>query len=106
MQVLLVTRQGQRIGTARERAGRVHSQSGQQPLKAMRQMPQFSSLATQSQVATPFQHLIFTFMARGACGEGRDHRAVLSLQSYGTWKPKKGCRPKGPAQATVAAEGQ
>ncbi|OWK14030.1 hypothetical protein Celaphus_00001507 [Cervus elaphus hippelaphus] len=76
------------------------------PLKAIRQMPQFSSLATQSQVATPFQHLIFTFMARGACGEGRDHRAVLSLQSYGTWKPKKGCRPKGLAQATVAAEGQ
>jgi hypothetical protein len=25
-------------------------------------MPQFSSLATQSQVATPFQHLIFTVM--------------------------------------------
>lgn len=38
-------------------------QSGQQPLNAILQMPQFSSLATQSQVATPFQHLIFTFMA-------------------------------------------
>lgn len=37
-------------------------QSGQQPLNAILQMPQFSSLATQSQVATPFQHLIFTFM--------------------------------------------
>lgn len=72
-------------------------QSGQQPLKAIRQMPQFSSLATQSQVATPFQHLIFTLMARGACEEGRDHPAVLSLQSYGTWKPKKGCRPEGSA---------
>lgn len=36
------------IGTARETAGRGHSQSGQQPLKAIRQMPQFSSLATQS----------------------------------------------------------
>ena len=73
MQVFLGTRQGRRVSKARERAGRGHSQSGQQPLKAIRQMPQFSSLATQSQVATPFQHLIFTFMARGACGEERDH---------------------------------
>lgn len=40
-------------------------QSGQQPLNAILQMPQFSSLATQSQVATPFQHLIFTFMTAG-----------------------------------------
>ncbi|KAK4811963.1 hypothetical protein QYF61_022959 [Mycteria americana] len=32
-----------------------HSQSGQQPLKAIRQIPQFSSLATHSQEATPCQ---------------------------------------------------
>lgn len=30
-------------------------QSGQQPSKAIRQMPQLSSLATQRQVATPVQ---------------------------------------------------
>lgn len=53
----------------REHGG--HSQSGQQPLKAIRQMPQFSSLATQSQVATPFQHLIFTFMAVEPASRGK-----------------------------------
>lgn len=45
-------------------------QSGQQPLNAILQIPQFSSLATQSQVATPFQHLIFTFMAAKPAGRG------------------------------------
>uniref|UniRef100_A0A8C9JF43 Aly/REF export factor n=1 Tax=Panthera tigris altaica TaxID=74533 RepID=A0A8C9JF43_PANTA len=34
-------------------------------------MPQFSSLATQSQVATPFQHLIFTFMAVEPASRGK-----------------------------------
>ncbi|KAL0596519.1 Zinc finger protein, partial [Plecturocebus cupreus] len=38
-------------------------QSGQQQLNATLHTPQFSSLATQSQVGMPFQHLIFTFMA-------------------------------------------
>lgn len=56
--------------SSRGREHRAHSQSGQQPLKAIRQMPQFSSLATQSQVATPFQHLIFTFMAAEPTGGG------------------------------------
>lgn len=36
-------------------------------------MPQFSSLATHSQVATPFQHLIFTFMTVVPAGDGRGH---------------------------------
>lgn len=69
---------------------RGHSQSGQQPLKAIRQMPQFSSLATQSQVATPFQHLIFTFMAAGPVGEGREHLATRSLQSSAPPHPRTG----------------
>lgn len=37
-------------------------QSGQQPLKGILQMPQFSSLATHSQEATPFHWRIFTFI--------------------------------------------
>lgn len=57
--------------SSRGREHRGHSQSGQQPLKAIRQMPQFSSLATQSQVATPFQHLIFTFMAVEPASRGK-----------------------------------
>lgn len=53
-----------------------YSQSGQQPLKAIRQMPQFSSLATQSQEATPFQLFIFTFiLARLCASESSQHLA-------------------------------
>lgn len=79
------TRAGRVIELQGVSTGR-HSQSGQQPLKAIRQMPQFSSLATQSQVATPFQHLIFTFMAVKPAGEGRDRLLPLAaeLQYLGT----------------------
>lgn len=47
-----------------------HSQSGQQPLKAIRQIPQFSSFATHSQDATPCQLRTRTrmFLSRSRCG--------------------------------------
>lgn len=39
-----------------------YSHSGQQPLKAILQIPQLSSLATHNQEATPFHWRIFTFI--------------------------------------------
>lgn len=43
---------------------RGYSQSGQQPLNGILQIPQFSSLATHNQDATPLQCRIFTFILR------------------------------------------
>lgn len=54
---------------------RPHSQSGQQPLKAIRQIPQFSSLATHSQEATPCQLRTRTRIARPAGSPAPPHKA-------------------------------
>lgn len=53
-------------GTVPGPAAAPHSQSGQQPLKAMRQIPQFSSFATHSHEATPLQLRTFTRIAAGS----------------------------------------
>ncbi|KAJ1154873.1 hypothetical protein NDU88_007616, partial [Pleurodeles waltl] len=47
-------------------------QPGQQPLKAHPQMPQFSSLATHRQDATPCHSLIFTFSGTPASSVSRE----------------------------------
>lgn len=65
-----------------------HSQSGQQPLKAIRQMPQFSSFATHSQDATPCQLRTRTRISRSRCRCGpagsaarpTEQRASAALQ--------------------------
>lgn len=51
-----------RMLVSQSQGQRGYSQSGQQPLKGILQIPQFSSLATQVQEATPFQCRIFTFI--------------------------------------------
>lgn len=65
----------------------VYSQSGQQPLKGILQIPQLSSLATHNQEATPFHCRIFTFIVRS------DNRRKLSDSL-----------PEGPRQLTLACE--
>ncbi|XP_059527533.1 THO complex subunit 4 [Myotis daubentonii] len=66
-------------------------------------MPQFSSLATQSQVATPFQHLIFTLMAAGPAGEDETAAAEAAGRGRrGTRAPQSSARTRTPAAAVGA----
>lgn len=70
-------------------------QSGQQPLNAVRQMPQFSSFATQNQVAMAFQRFTFTRMAAdGAVGK------------EGTWGSERGRREPGPRHRRLPLTGR